>query len=334
MKNLLLCCDWGTTSFRLRLVNIPDQEIIGEILSADGVALVYDAWKAVEEGEEDKQRFFLNHLNRQIALLASQLNIHLDIVPIVISGMASSSIGIYEVPYAVLPFNSDGGQVNVRRIDSNENFLHEILLISGIRSDDDVMRGEETQWIGLTGLLKLPVQDTIFIFPGTHSKHLYVKKQQLVDFQTFMTGEIFRIVSSHSILKESIEISVLPDFTDEELKGFCSGVRDSLEMSVLKALFRVRTNQLFEKLDKKENALYLSGLLIGSEIKHLLDEIDAQLVLCSGNNLYELYKLALEQLHLADRTTIVSPEIADKASVAGQIKIFQNQNLLLNNINL
>lgn len=331
MKNHLLCCDWGTTSFRLRLVNIQDQEVIGEILSLDGISSTFNSWKNVENSDSDKQAFFTHHLKKQISLLASQLNMILNGITIVVSGMASSSIGMLEIPYANLPFDLDGSQVNFHGIENNTDFPHDLLLISGICSEYDVMRGEETQMIGLVELLRISEKDSILIFPGTHSKHLYIKGNQLVDFQTYMTGEVFKIISSHSILKDSIEMSALPELTLEEKSAFRLGVQNADSAGILKGLFRVRTNQLFNKLNKKENAFYLSGLLIGSEIKHLLDEINIQLVLCSGNNLYELYKLAIEELDLSERTTTVSSEIVDKATIAGQVKIYQNQTLTLTN---
>ena len=334
MNNYLLCCDWGTTSFRLRLINVQTKELVGEILSAEGIARTFDAWKAAENGELSKQHFFAGQLQKQISLLESKLGLHLSGVAIIVSGMASSSIGMFEIPYAELPFDLDGHQANVHRIDSSADFPHDIILVSGIKSDHDVMRGEETQLIGLIELLNISDKECILIFPGTHSKHLLIKGSKLVDFQTYMTGEIYKIIASHSILKDSIEISSSPEFSASELEAFRLGVQQADATGILKGLFRVRTNQLFNKLGKKENALYMSGLLIGSELRNLLDENHVQLVLCSGNNLYELYKLAVEELNLAPRTTTVSSDIVDKATIAGQIKIFQNQTITLNNINL
>ncbi len=80
--------------------------------------------------------------------------------------------------------------------------------------------------------------------------------------------------------------------------------------------------------------MFLSGLLIGSEIRQLTSETGSQLVLCCQNNLYRFYKTAIETLNLSGRTTIVPPEIAARAATAGQIKIFENQNLTLNKFNL
>ncbi|AXE17321.1 2-keto-3-deoxy-galactonokinase [Runella rosea] len=331
MKNYLIGCDWGTTSFRLRLIETVENKVISEVLSSEGVASTFDAWKATKGEFETKKSFFIQRLKEQLVVLAQQSKVELDGIEIVISGMASSSIGMYEVPYATLPYDVDGAQTAVHRLEADAYLPHDILLISGIRSEHDVMRGEETQLVGLAELLHLSEnQRYILILPGTHSKHLYVQNNRLIDFQTYMTGEVFSMISHHSILKESVEKASL-ELSVLEIDAFKMGVRESGARGVLRNLFRVRTNQLFQKWTKKENGLYLSGLLIGSEIHDLLAETEGQLVLCSGNNLYELYKAAVEELGLSDRTLTVSAEMVDRATVVGQVKIFQNQALLLNN---
>jgi 2-dehydro-3-deoxygalactonokinase len=187
-----------------------------------------------------------------------------------------------------------------------------------------VMRGEETQLIGLIDLLNLPPHKPyIFILPGTHSKHLYLENNRLVNFHTYMTGEIFNILSNHSILKDSIEIVTSENLTDSNLTAFKKGVLEANSSDILNSLFKVRTNQLFQKLNKKDNGFYLSGLLIGSELKQLLTESNCQLVLCSGNNLFEFYKTAIEALNLSERTITVPSKIIDKSVVVGQMKIFK-----------
>ncbi|UFH53400.1 2-dehydro-3-deoxygalactonokinase [Spirosoma sp. KNUC1025] len=329
MKNYLLGCDWGTSSFRLRLINVQSQQIVDEITSQEGVASTFTAWKKTGEPKGiARDQFFRQQLNQQIRRLSEKGSLRLEGVTIVISGMASSSIGMEEVPYARLPFPVDGSQASVKRLESQADFPHDILLISGVCSEHDVMRGEETQLIGLLALPgadHYPVKDTIILFPGTHSKHLYIQNQQLVDFQTFMTGEVFNLMSHFSILKDSLETTRSINFSKSELDAFKSGIRELNATSILNSLFRVRTNQLFGKLTKRQNAFYLSGLLIGSEIKTLVHKPNWRLLLCSGSNLYELYKLAMQELNLAERTTTISADLLDKATIAGQVKIMQSQ---------
>ncbi|QKZ14024.1 2-dehydro-3-deoxygalactonokinase [Spirosoma sp. KUDC1026] len=329
MKTYLLGCDWGTSSFRLRLINTTDMQLLGEITSqTEGVAATFSIWKSqIENVGTTKSDFFRKQLQAQIDLLARQLSLKLDRIPVVISGMASSTIGMDEVPYATLPFPVDGSQACTKRLGMTAGFPHDILLISGVRTTHDVMRGEETQLVGLIALLNAlhrPVADTILIFPGTHSKHIFIKNQTIVDFQTFMTGEVFELMSQHSILADSIESAELTALSPDDLAAFILGVHDA-DASILNGLFKVRTNQLFNRLGKRQNGLYLSGLLIGNELKTLLHQEHWQLMLCSGNNLYTLYKAALDGLGLSARTITIPADTVDKAAFAGQVTIFRNQ---------
>ena len=328
-KNYLLGCDWGTSSFRLRLIQLPDCAVLGEVFSSDGIAPTYTAWQA--SGVERKA-FFQSQLKKQIGQLAQQTGVALYGIHIVISGMASSTIGLCEVPYAQVPFDLSGSQAVTVRLDATEDFPHPILLISGVRTEHDVMRGEETQLIGLAESLNFSAPpEAILILPGTHSKHLFIQKNQLVDIQTFMTGEVYSLLSTHSILKDSVETSDSPTLSEHEKEAFLLGVRASASKGILKGLFGVRTNQLFQKLDKKENALYLSGLLIGSELSHLYTDTHSPLILCSGSILFDPYHLAMQELALTERTRVLPAPMLDQATVAGQVRIFQNQPILIPN---
>ncbi|SEJ61862.1 2-dehydro-3-deoxygalactonokinase [Dyadobacter sp. SG02] len=335
MSKHLLSCDWGTSSFRLRLVNVKDHDVVGEVTSANGIGAVYNAWReAHSTGNVPRGEYFRSIIATQITALNKQTGINLSGVPIVLSGMASSSIGMEELAYARLPFALDGAHLGMRHYEEQPDFPHEITLISGVRSDHDVMRGEETQLIGLGAAMDLSGRDAIFIFPGTHSKHMFVRDGRLIDFKTFMTGEIFHLMANQSILKDSIHHYHQPDFDEEAVAAFRAGIRESGTGNILNALFTVRTNQLFDLLNKRENGMFLSGLLIGYEIRDLTKETSAHLVLCGGNNLYQLYKTAIETLSLAGRATIIPSEIVDRAATTGHIRIFENQHLTLNKTNL
>jgi len=335
MKKYLLSCDWGTTSFRLRLIERADSTLAGEVLSQNGIGQTYNLWQSRENDGLSREEFFRQQLQEHIDALARQVGFSMDGVTIVMSGMASSSIGMQEIPYANLPFALDGSGALMQHFGVQPDFPHEIMLVSGVRSDHDVMRGEETQLIGLVETAGLPENgDAIFIFPGTHSKHMYVRNNQLIDFKTYMTGEVFNLMTRHSILRDSIELNGSEEFSAEKVEAYKAGVREAGVANILNALFTVRTNQLFSLWDKQQNGMFLSGLLIGHEIQYLLQEKDWQLVLCSGNNLYELYRMAIEELQLSDRTVTIPAGMVDKSAVAGHVKIFSYQKSTLNKLNL
>ncbi|MCW3107505.1 MAG: 2-keto-3-deoxy-galactonokinase [Segetibacter sp.] len=329
MDKFLLGCDWGTSSFRLRLLDVPGQLVIGEVLSEEGIASMHKSWQdCIRQNDTiTKAELFRQYLKKQIGVLSGKYSVNLDNVTILISGMASSSIGMEDIPYAMVPFALDGSEAIIKRLDLEDGFPHQIILISGVASQKDVMRGEETQLIGLLALLEQSgnkPKEGVLIFPGTHSKHIYIQNSQLVNFQTFMTGELFNIMCNYSILKDSVQIDEVNKFSDIDKDAFKSGLQESKSSGILNGLFTVRTNQLFDKLNKKQNAFYLSGLLIGEEMNYLLKNEGFPLILCSGSNLYEFYKLAIDELDLSHRTTIVSFDLADQAALAGQILIFQN----------
>jgi 2-dehydro-3-deoxygalactonokinase len=330
MEKYLLLCDWGNSSFRLCLYNLAAEKIVDEIQSADGIAGIYHSWQNRQQNNNEisKEHLFRETLLRQVTVLSNTSTIDLSGTPIVISGMASSSIGIANIPYADTPFDLDGGQVKSRKFPAQANFPHVIFLISGVRGEQEVMRGEETQLIGIWSLLTEPDRPSegIFIFPGTHSKHIYVKDEKLVHFSTFMTGELYQLLARHSILKDSVQTDNDLEQFAGNLQSFKKGVQQSLKAGLLNTLFTVRTNQLLNQCNKTENAFYLSGLLIGSELQELRKAAPQPLFLCSGKHLFGLYKIAMEELGLAGRTDFISPATVELAAMQGQ-KIIYTQYL-------
>lgn len=329
MESYLLGCDWGTSSFRLGLYNTARGELIDVIESTDGVSGIYRDWQngsCVSNGIT-KSKFFFERLLAHINSLSKKTSISLSNIPVVISGMASSSLGIEDVPYASLPFNLDGSQAVKRKFDAQEDFPHEIFLLSGVQSRNDVMRGEETQLIGIWSQLAdmgSQPEEAIIIFPGTHSKHVFIRNGEMIQFKTFMSGELYQVIGNYSILKDSINMKYAIDAVATDSMAFKKGVRDAIASNILNGLFTVRTNQLFNRLNKEENAFYLSGLLIGSELKDLKKNPGKSLFLCSGKNLFGLYKLAFEELELAERTIFISADLVEKAAMTGQ-KIIYDQ---------
>ncbi len=324
MKNYILCCDWGTTSFRLRLVDRHTYEVIGELLSPAGVAGTFRAWK--EQSELSRFDFYAGILNASIRELADDSGNDLQHIPVIVSGMASSSLGMEEVPYANLPFDISGSQASYRIFKNFNGPDAPLILVSGVKSYEDVMRGEEAQLIGLLKLNEITVQgpeELVFVFPGTHSKHIIVENGFVTGFQTFMTGEIFNILTEHSILKDSVTLVSSSGLNDPaDLAAFKQGVMISGSSTLLHTLFTVRTGQLFEKLTKEQNSYYLSGLLIGTELRQLNKEKYDRLIICSGRNLFDHYKLAAETLSMNKNIIFIQPDLIDKATIAGQVQIF------------
>lgn len=324
MNKYILCCDWGTTSFRLRLVERSTYYVIDEFLSPAGVAGTFREWK--EQSEISRFDFYAGKLRDSITQLAAQHGHPLANIPVIVSGMASSSLGMEEIPYASLPFDVNGSQASVRIFKDFNGAQSPLILVSGVRSHEDVMRGEEAQLIGLLKLNEISVQgseELVFIFPGTHSKHIVIKDNFVIDFRTFMTGEVFNLLTEHSILKDSVAPPSAAGLKNpEDINAFLKGIKVSGSSSLLHSLFTVRTSQLFGEFTKEQNSSYLSGLLIGSELRELDNSKYDRLVICSGKHLFDHYKLAAEAISISSKTTFILPDLIDKATIAGQVQIF------------
>ena len=308
-ESSFLSVDWGTTNLRIRWVQLPDFTVLTSRFSDLGVKNVFERFQT--SGQDDRVSFFLQCLLSEIQAMEVTLP---DACQVIISGMASSSIGMRELPYASLPFFTNGHALSVEKWQP-KGFPYEISLISGVKSQEDVMRGEETQLVGLYHLLH-PVGNSLFILPGTHSKHIFLENDKVVSFNTYMTGEIFDILSAHSILNSSIEKG---DFDALALAAFQKGVLTSVEKSsVLNALFMVRTNALFEKFSKNENYYFLSGLLIGAECNYLTDKKLDQIYICSSGMLFSLYLEAAKTLGISINSELLTDEMVDLALLKGQ----------------
>ena len=308
-ESSFLSVDWGTTNLRIRWVQLPDFTVLTSRFSDLGVKNVFERFQ--NSGLDDRVSFFLQCLLSEIQAMEVTLP---DACQVIISGMASSSIGMRELPYASLPFFTNGHALSVEKWQP-KGFPYEISLISGVKSQEDVMRGEETQLVGLYHLLH-PVGNSLFILPGTHSKHIFLENDKVVSFNTYMTGEIFDILSAHSILNSSIEKG---DFDALALAAFQKGVLTSVEKSsVLNALFMVRTNALFEKFSKNENYYFLSGLLIGAECNYLTDKKLDQIYICSSGMLFSLYIEAAKTLGISINSELLTDEMVDLALLKGQ----------------
>lgn len=184
-----------------------------------------------------------------------------------ISGMAGSRQGWREAPYCPCPADAQALAAHLLWLNPT------LALVPGLHcqraapgaspqpGQDDVMRGEEIQIFGaleLTGLEQATV-----ILPGTHSKWARVENRQVLGFRTYMTGELYALLSQHSILARTID----PNSELHE-PTFIDAVRAAQQgPGLLAHLFGNRTSALFNRLLTEQLASHLSGLVIGEELR-------------------------------------------------------------------
>jgi 2-dehydro-3-deoxygalactonokinase len=218
-------------------------------------------------------------------------------VDVLICGMAGARQGWLEAPYLDAPANLRTlAQGAVRPEMPGEQFAAAIL--PGVCQRDvgaeDVMRGEETQLLGLSALI--PGFSGLAIMPGTHSKWAMLEGTTLNRFSSAMTGELFELLRTHSVLRHSLNGEL--EGEDRDL-GFDAGVAIGLERPerLGAMLFKVRAGALLTGRSPAWCAGFLSGLLIGAEIGGQRDWIgSAEIPLIGSVGLCSLYQGALERL--------------------------------------
>jgi 2-dehydro-3-deoxygalactonokinase len=187
-----------------------------------------------------------------------------------ISGMAGSAQGWALAPYCPCPAGHAELAGHLHWVDPSR-----IALVPGLscehRHAPDVMRGEEVQILGTLQLQGL--QDAQLVLPGTHSKWVTVRAGRIEHFSTFMTGELYAVMRQHSILGRTLPAMAHDEPMDED--HFDQGVRLGLQGgSMLHHLFGVRTLALMQRATPLALASYLSGLVIGEEVR--AQDLDAE----------------------------------------------------------
>ncbi|RYF15728.1 MAG: 2-dehydro-3-deoxygalactonokinase [Comamonadaceae bacterium] len=204
-----------------------------------------------------------------------------------VSGMAGSRQGWREAPYCACPAGFAELAQHLAWIEPGR-----IALVPGLSYEvagvPDVMRGEEVQVFGAMELLRQ--RDGTFVLPGTHSKWVRVEAGRIVAFATYMSGEFYALLRQHSILARTLPAEEPP--LDEA--AFTRGVRHAQEAgSLLHAAFSARTLALFDRLPGEALASYLSGLVIGEELR-ARGRSAAPPVLVGSPALCARYRLALQ----------------------------------------
>ena len=221
-------------------------------------------------------------------------------VPVIACGMVGSRQGWAEAPYTAVPCPPLAD-----RLTGAGERTH---IIPGLKqvSPADVMRGEETQ---IAGYLSLnPRWDGVICLPGTHTKWVHVSADEVVSFQTVMTGDLFAAITGHTVLRHSTA-------TGWDDAGFAQGVDDAISRpeKLAARLFSLRAEGLLNALPDGTARARLSGLLIGAELAATKPYwLGQQIAVIGAGTLAGLYVRAL-----AAQSAPATQVNADRATIAG-----------------
>jgi 2-dehydro-3-deoxygalactonokinase len=265
----LIGIDWGTTNFRAFRFDAGGRVVERRMYPA-GILNVKDG-KFAETLQEKVGDWIADGEGR-----------------VLLSGMVGSRQGWIEAGYLPCPVTLN----DLAKAATKIPFAGaQIMLIPGVRSEDsrgvpEVMRGEETEVMGIAE----PQRHSMLVcMPGTHTKWIELDARSIVRFQTCMTGDVFAALHRETILSKLMHAEAALDG-----EGFLRGVQRSNDAGgLLHHLFGVRALTLMGDLGEESAASYLSGLLIGHEVRCMMPANDSVHLVGAGQ-LCWLYRRAIE----------------------------------------
>jgi 2-dehydro-3-deoxygalactonokinase len=232
----------------------------------------------------------------------------------VVCGMAGAREGWCDAGYRPVPARVAGETRAVRAPTADARL--DVRILSGLSQEEPagVMRGEETQIAGL--LREEPDYAGFVVLPGTHSKWVKVKDASVQAFSTYMTGELFDLLGTHSILRHSLDNSGAWDWAqfDDALGGAFANPG-----GITQRLFGLRAKSLLKGLNPAGVRARISAELIGLEIASGLKEAEGQPVtLIGADHVNSLYRHALARAGIEAKT-----RSAEAMSLAGLIAAWE-----------
>lgn len=210
-----------------------------------------------------------------------------QVTPVICCGMVGAAQGWQDAGYQATPCPPMSAETAITVTTQDPRLA--VRILPGVKqmSPGDVMRGEETQVAGF--LASNPDFDGVLCLPGTHCKWVEVAGGQITSFTTFMTGEVFALLSGHSVLRHSVG-----DGWDDA--GFEAGVAESLAApeNLLGGLFSIRADMVLQGTEQAILTARLSGRLLGAELAGARSYWQGKpVVLIGADRLSQHYKRAL-----------------------------------------
>lgn len=187
-----------------------------------------------------------------------------DPAPRLACGMIGSRQGWIEAPYVECPASLDALGAGIATIADARLSIVPGLITRDRHGIPDVMRGEESQLVGAVAADESVV---LAVLPGTHSKWARIERGRVIDFTTYMTGELYAVLLAHSILGRMSERKTVEAAGSAFTRGVERGLRNA---DTSHAIFGARTLSLAGELEANDVDDWLSGVLIGAEIRAAL----------------------------------------------------------------
>ena len=290
--------DWGSSS--LRAYRFDGQQIIDTVNSDRGIK----TFKAKNRDSQFEHVLF--------NLIGDWLQPGDGLI---LSGMITSVNGWIETPYLPCPVSCSALASNLTIKTIREYDLYFVSGVCQTSPHPDVMRGEELQLLG-EGTQQ---ENMLVIMPGTHSKWAQLAAGTIENFRTIVTGELFDVLRNQTLIGQ------LADGSDWHEKAFLNGIEQGYRsQTIISDLFTCRSGVLLQHHNAEAIHSYLSGLLIGNEIREgmVMATESSMIKLIGSDTLCDKYRLALNHLSLTTVTQDENP-IHD-AAASGYLQLMQS----------
>ena len=304
--------DGGTTNTRISLVG--DKECLHTVRLNIGARACID-----------QRALFESSLKSAIDDILASFNLSFgDVECILASGMITSELGLIELPHLEAPAGIAELHRGMARASFEKISPIPFVFIRGVKtatdrlSEFDMMRGEETELMGLIAL-GFGTKDCVYVLPGSHSKIISTDNLcRISSFSTMLTGEMIMALSQNTILKDAIDLSI----TDYDADYLEQGYRFAKDEGINKALFKVRILKNKFKATPKEVISFFIGIALSDEIDAILSSSAESIVIGGKDQLKNATAVLLSRLS-DKKISTVPAEAVEKSTFIGAINIYE-----------
>ena len=304
--------DGGTTNTRVNLVE-GDRIIAAKRIS-----------RGAKAGIDDREGLKTELKNAIGSILSENKICESDVEKIIASGMITSEFGLYELPHLTAPAGIKELHEGMKEVSFPEISSISFVFIRGIKVDSpslaecDIMRGEETELMGLMALCGSDAK-AVYVLPGSHSKIVSISRDgKITAFSTMLTGEMLMALSQNTILKDAVDISI-SECQEEHIK---SGYLFAKQQGLNKVLFKLRIMKNIFKCPPEEIYGFFVGAVLCDEIEYILS-LDADEIIIGGNQKLKNATATLLKSISDKHITVISDSDVERSTAIGAVKIFE-----------
>lgn len=325
MSRCNLVVDCGTTNLRVTLLD-------ESLKRLDAVKAEGGVRHTAIDGNNGRLRATLRESMQTV--LARNGYAPADVERCVAYGMITSALGLLEIPHVPAPASASDLRAAMQEKTFEDIAPFPIAFIPGVRnfagpvdltnfSEMDMMRGEETEAIGLHKLLA-PKGAAMFVLPGTHNKFVSMDAQgRILGCMTSISGELLDAMTHHTILSDAVGGSFVSaqDYDAEYVKA---GARECAVSGLGRAAFAGRILSTLGGQEKTRIQSYLLGAALALDVQAMQafvgDREDVEAYIAGKAPLQQGMCDVIEALCAGEAVQVPS-ELSGQMGLAGALEI-------------